>query len=46
MTLNIDDICIDLSENNKQFDDEIEFFQKKFNKIYINFSNILIRIFL
>ena len=25
MTLNIEDICIDLSENNKKIDDEIEF---------------------
>ena len=28
MTLNIEDLCIDLSKNNKKFDDEIEFFKK------------------
>ena len=26
MTLSIDDICIDLSKNNKKFDHEIDFF--------------------
>ena len=26
MTLDIEDICIDLSKNNKKFNDEIEFF--------------------
>jgi hypothetical protein len=29
MTLDIENICIDLVNNNKQFDDEIEFFEKK-----------------
>jgi hypothetical protein len=29
MTLNIDDMCIDLSKNNKKFDNKIEFFLKK-----------------
>jgi hypothetical protein len=35
MTLDIEDICIDLSKNNKKIDDEIEFFEKKYNKIYM-----------
>ena len=29
MTLDIEDICTDLSSKNKKFDDEIEFFKKK-----------------
>jgi len=29
MTLDIEDICIDSSKNNKKFNDEIDFFLKK-----------------
>ena len=35
MTLDIEDICIDLSKNNQKFNDEIEFFKKNYNKIYM-----------
>jgi hypothetical protein len=35
MTLDIEDICIDLVNDNKKFDDEIEFFKKNYNKIYM-----------
>ncbi len=35
MKLDIEDICIDLSKNNKEFDDEIDFFKKNYNKIYM-----------
>ena len=35
MTIDIEEICIDLSKNNKKFDDEIDFFKKKCNKIYM-----------
>ena len=35
MTLDIEDICIDLSNNTKKIDDEIEFFKKNYNKIYM-----------
>ena len=35
MTLDIDNICVDLVNNNKKFDDEIEFFKKNYNKIYM-----------
>ena len=35
MTLDIEDICIDLSKNNKKIDDEIELFKKNYNKIYM-----------
>jgi len=34
MTLDVDNICVDLVNNNKKFDDEIEFFKKNYNKIY------------
>ena len=35
MTIDIDSICIDLVNNNKKIDDEIEFFKKKYNKIHM-----------
>ena len=35
MTLDIEDICIDLVNDNKKFDDEIEFFKINYNKIYM-----------
>jgi hypothetical protein len=35
MTLDIEDICIDLSRNNKKFDDEIKFYRKNYDKIYM-----------
>ena len=34
MSLHIEEVCIDLVNDNKKFDDEIEFFKKKYNKIY------------
>ena len=34
MSLDIEEVCIDLVNDNKKFDDEIEFFKKNYNKIY------------
>ena len=34
MTMDIEEVCIDLVNDNKKFDDEIEFFKKNYNKIY------------
>ena len=35
MSMDIEDICIDLVNDNKKFDDEIQFFKKNYNKIYM-----------
>ena len=34
MSMDIEEVCIDLVNDNKKFDDEIEFFKKNYNKIY------------
>ena len=34
MSMHIEEVCIDLVNDNKKFDDEIEFFKKNYNKIY------------
>jgi hypothetical protein len=34
MSLDINEVCIDLVNDNKKFDDEIEFLKKNYNKIY------------
>ena len=34
MSLHIEEVCIDLVNDNKKFDDENEFFKKNYNKIY------------
>ena len=35
MTLDIEEVCIDLVNDNNKFDDEIEFFKKNYNKIHM-----------
>jgi hypothetical protein len=35
MTLNIDNICIDLSKDNKNLTMKLNFLKKKYNKIYM-----------
>ena len=35
MSLDIEEVCIDLVNDNKKFDDEIEFFKKNYNKIHM-----------
>ena len=35
MTLHIEKVCIDLVNDKQKFDDEIEFFKKNYNKIYM-----------
>jgi hypothetical protein len=33
--MDIDDICITFKKSNNKFDDQIEFFKKHYNKIFI-----------
>jgi hypothetical protein len=35
MTLDIEEVCIDLVNENKKFKDEIKFFKKNYNKIHM-----------
>ena len=35
MTLDIEEVCVDLVNDTKKFKDEIEFFKKKYNKIHM-----------
>ena len=35
MSMHIEEVCIDLVNDNKKFDDEIEFFKKNYSKIHM-----------
>jgi hypothetical protein len=37
--MDIDDICITLKKSNNKFDDQIEFFKKKYNQIFMTMGD-------
>ncbi len=43
MSMDIEEVCIDLVNDNKKFDDEIEFFKKNYNKIYTDNKYFLVQ---
>jgi hypothetical protein len=38
--MDIDDICITLQKSNTKFDDQMEFFEKNYNKVFMTMGDL------